>query len=160
MRENQIEAILSHDRLIQQVLRNRWPESWLQIHLPLGATRALLAIDHLQARTPGRVAEILGISRTTVTGLLDRLEDQGLIRRAIDATDRRQFQLQLTPQGHELINEIEGARRQALAQALTTLSASDLAALDRGLAALAAAMMPPATAPTHPISVPEASATL
>jgi DNA-binding MarR family transcriptional regulator len=125
------------------VLRAHWPESWLQIHLPLGATRALLAIDRLQARTPGRVAEILGISRTTVTGLVDRLEDQGLLRRAIDPADRRCFQLQLTPKGQALVDEIEGDRRRALAQALTTLSAADLAALDRGMTALAAAMVPP-----------------
>ena len=69
-----ISAILEADSRIDQLLRNSWPELWLHINLPLGSTRALMAIEARGARTPGRVADALGVSRTTVTGLLDRLE--------------------------------------------------------------------------------------
>src|SRR4051812_40599897 len=98
-----IEQILDLDSGIQQSLRNSWPEAWLQINLPLGSTRALLAIEGRNARTPGQVAELLGVGRTTVTGLLDRLEHEGLITRAIDPADRRCFILQLTPKGGDLV---------------------------------------------------------
>src|SRR5689334_12829087 len=98
-----MQEILDLDSTLQQRLRNRWPAAWLHINLPLGSTRALLAIDWQDARTPGRVAEALGVSRATVTGLLDRLEAEGLLTRAIDPHDRRCFILRLTPKGRELI---------------------------------------------------------
>src|SRR5947199_6156599 len=127
-----VQEILDLDSRMQQMLRNRWPETWLHINLPLGSTRALLAIDGQDARTPGRVAEVLGVSRATVTGLLDRLEHAELVTRAIDPRDRRCFILRLTPKGQELIAQIEGERRAQIAEALTRLAPADRTALHTG----------------------------
>ncbi len=135
-----VEEILASDNAIEGVLRGKWPEGWLQINLPLGSTRALLAIEGRGARTPGRVADALGVSRTTVTGLLDRLEAEGLVTRAIDPDDRRCFVLTLTEAGRDLVNQIYGNRRALIEEALSTLSEEDLQALRRGLSALASAM--------------------
>jgi DNA-binding MarR family transcriptional regulator len=138
--DNVIEPILELDSRLQQLLRDRWPAAWLQIQLPLGSTRALLAIEGRNARTPGRVAEVLGVSRTTVTGLLDRLESEGLVTRSVDPDDRRCFLLQLTAKGHDLIDQIEGERRAHLATALAALAPQDRHALYTGLAALVTTM--------------------
>jgi DNA-binding MarR family transcriptional regulator len=138
--DDAIEPILDLDSLLQQLLRDRWPAAWLQIQLPLGSTRALLAIEGRNARTPGRVAEVLGVSRTTVTGLLDRLEGEGLVTRSVDPDDRRCFLLQLTAKGHDLIGQIEGERRAHLAAALAALAPEDRRALHTGLAALVTTM--------------------
>ena len=135
-----IEEILDLDSVVQHQLRNSWPESWLQINLPLGSTRALLAIDGLNAHTPGRVADALGVSRTTVTGLLDRLEGEGLITRAIDPHDRRCFVLHLTEKGQTLVGEINGRRREHIRLGLAKMDTESLVALRQGMAALAAAM--------------------
>jgi DNA-binding MarR family transcriptional regulator len=135
-----IAQILESDDAVEGVLRGTWPEAWLKINLPLGSTRALLAIEGRNARTPGRVAEVLGVSRTTVTGLLDRLEAEGLLTRAIDPDDRRCFVLTLTQRGRELINQIYGNRRALIEKALAALSKDDLQALSRGMAALASVM--------------------
>jgi DNA-binding MarR family transcriptional regulator len=46
----------------------------------------------LQARgplTPGQLAELSGLTTGTVTGVIDRLEDAGFVRRERDASDRR-----------------------------------------------------------------------
>ena len=135
-----IDAVLDLDSSLQQAMRNTWPEAWLQINLPLGSTRALLAIEGRNARTPGRVAEALGVSRTTVTGLLDRLESEGLLTRAIDPQDRRCLILHLTAKGRDLVAQIDGQRRAALHDALAALTPSALQALQTGLAALVAAL--------------------
>jgi len=39
--------------------------------------------------TPGRLAELSGLTTGTVTGVIDRLEDAGFVRRERDASDRR-----------------------------------------------------------------------
>src|SRR5947209_16871651 len=116
-----ISAILDNDGRIDQVLRNSWPEAWLHINMPLGSTRALMAIEARGARTPGRVADALGVSRTTVTGLLDRLEAEGLLTRAIDPSDRRSLVLTLTEKGRELVGQIYGNRRAPIEAALAAL---------------------------------------
>lgn len=52
-----------------------------------------------EAAAPHVLAEQLGVSRATVTGLLDGLERDGLVRRAPDPQDRRSLQVWLTPRG-------------------------------------------------------------
>jgi DNA-binding MarR family transcriptional regulator len=50
----------------------------------------------------GRLAEALACDASNVTGLVDRLESRGLIRRQPSAEDRRSKVLELTPAGVRL----------------------------------------------------------
>ena len=50
----------------------------------------------------GRLAETLSCDASNVTGLVDRLESRGLVRRRPSATDRRVKVLVLTPTGSRL----------------------------------------------------------
>lgn len=135
-----LDDILDLDVASQRLLRSDWPESWLQINLPLGSTRALLAIEAGKARTPGRVADLLGVSRTTITGTLDRLEAEGLLTRTVDPADRRCFVLEVTDKGRALVAAIDGHRRQHLRLALESMDPASLIALHVGLKALVASM--------------------
>ena len=151
MADNQsktIADILRMDSTVQNLLRINWPESWLRINLPIGSTRALLAIEGFNAHTPGRVAEVLGLSRTTVTGLLDRLEDADLLTRTVDPEDRRSFSLHVTSQGRALLQEIESFRQEQLEHALKTMDDASLVALSNGLHALTAAIRGIVVAPS------------
>lgn len=134
------ERILTLDYKIQKLLRAGWPEAWLLLNLPLGSTRALLALEGGYANTPGGIADVLNVSRTTVTGMLDRLEAEKLITRAIDPADRRSFTLALTDEGRSLIRQIDTVRREQLAPALARMDTADLEALQQGLTALMAAL--------------------
>jgi DNA-binding MarR family transcriptional regulator len=48
--------------------------------------------------TPGRLAELSGLTTGTVTGVLDRLERAGYVRRRRDATDRRKVVVEPVPE--------------------------------------------------------------
>src|SRR5438105_755562 len=50
----------------------------------------------------GRIAEALACDASNVTGLIDRLESRGLVRRQPSAADRRVKVLELTPAGARL----------------------------------------------------------
>ena len=50
----------------------------------------------------GQLAEILACDASNVTGLVDRLESRGLVRRQPSAEDRRSKVLELTPAGVRL----------------------------------------------------------
>lgn len=135
-----IRAILGLDIYLQRQIYARWPQSWVQMKWPIGATRALLIIESGYAHTPGEVAEVMKIGKTTVTGILDRLETDGLITRTLDPDDRRSFVLALTDTGRELVQQIDNLRRDPLKRALQAMEVADLEALYQGLEALTQAM--------------------
>jgi DNA-binding MarR family transcriptional regulator len=56
--------------------------------------------------TPGEVAARLTVTSATVTGLLDTLEQRGLVRRVRHPTDRRSVHVEITAAGRKLIDEL------------------------------------------------------
>jgi DNA-binding MarR family transcriptional regulator len=135
-------SVLDLDQLVQRLIRSGWPEAWQQTNLPLGASRALLLLSAGRVTSPGEIADAMGVSRTTVTGLIDRLELDGLITRAIAPDDKRSFLLTLTDKGRQTVEQVENIRRKQLAEALDRLDEAALEHLEAGLEALAAAMQP------------------
>lgn len=143
-----LNTILDLDNRVMRQTRAGWPASWVQVNLPSGHIRALLIIEAGGARTPREVADLLGIGRTSVTGLLDRLEGEGLLTRSIDPADKRSFILDLTEKGQEFVSQIDAIRRQQLRDGLVLMDKASLEALRTGLAALSEALA--STPPTHP----------
>jgi MarR family transcriptional regulator, organic hydroperoxide resistance regulator len=83
----------------------------------------------------GRLADTLGCDASNVTGLVDRLEARGLVRRRASVEDRRIKVIQLTPAGSrlraELLRRVTGRSCR-----LSSLSAADQRSLIRILEAL------------------------
>jgi DNA-binding MarR family transcriptional regulator len=52
--------------------------------------------------TPGKLAQLQGLSSGAMTNRLDRLEKAGLIRRRPDPNDRRSLHVELTDKGQEV----------------------------------------------------------
>lgn len=52
--------------------------------------------------TPGKLAEMQGLSSGAMTNRLDRLEEAGLIRRRPDPNDRRSLHVELTEEGQKV----------------------------------------------------------
>jgi len=71
------------------------------------------------------------LSRTGVTRLLDRMERDGLITRTVSTTDRRRFDVSLTPHGRQRFEQIWPAHADGIsryfAQPLNTRDIGDLA---------------------------------
>ena len=57
-------------------------------------------------RGPGELAEMAGVTRATMTGLVDTLEKDGYVRREPDPNDRRAMLVHLTPKGEAFTEEI------------------------------------------------------
>lgn len=140
LEEELLETILELDNRVMRRTRAGWPASWIQVNLPSGHIRALLIIEAGGARTPREVADLLGIGRTSVTGLLDRLEVEGLLTRSIDPADKRSFILGLTEKGQAMVCQIDDIRRRQLRNGLVLMDKPSLEALRTGLAALSAAL--------------------
>ncbi len=71
--------------------------------------------DPEQPVSPSDLAHGVGVTRASMTGLLDGLERDGLIRRQDDQGDRRRKRVRLTRQGLKLLERVvpEHCRRTA-----------------------------------------------
>ncbi|HVL42966.1 MAG TPA: MarR family winged helix-turn-helix transcriptional regulator [Brevundimonas sp.] len=70
--------------------------------LTLGQWQVLATLSRLDKATMGEVAAFCATDRTTLTRTVDRMVDEGLIRRDRDLVDRRQVHLNLTAKGWEV----------------------------------------------------------
>jgi DNA-binding MarR family transcriptional regulator len=68
----------------------------------------------------GRVAEILHVHPSTLTGILKRLESRGILQRRSDPRDARRALFGLTPKGRKLDTLRTGLVEQAVRRVLTS----------------------------------------
>ncbi len=99
-------------------------------------TAALATIEKHGPLTPSELANRERVQRPTVTRVLGRLEEAGLITRAADPTDRRSSLVSISPDGRALLAAARSRKDAYLSQRLDALDADDRATLDRAAAIL------------------------
>ncbi len=108
-----LDACLSKHDLLQ----GRW---WVLI--------LLMREEHLSS-TPSLLAEKVGVTRATMTGLIDSLEQSGLVRRVFDKADRRRVMIQLTEAGQAKLDVVMPDYYRRLRQCMQGLNESSRAQL-------------------------------
>lgn len=71
----------------------------------------------------------MGLAKSSLTGLVDRTERNGLVRREADAADTRAVRVALTERGHRLAREFYDETCRRIAELPDGLSATDQAKL-------------------------------
>ncbi len=87
----------------------------------------LLLLDGGDTESQQRTAGRLGVDRTTMVGLLDGLEDKGLVARRADAGDRRRNVVELTGDGQKALARAVRASDEAERQLLAELDSAESA---------------------------------
>jgi len=100
--------------------------AWLAQDLTLAQVRTLFLIAHEAPLPMGRIAEILGVSVASASGIVDRLERHGLVVRQHRTDDRRIVDCVLTDIGRGLIDEMSGQRNEMARRALDVLTPDEL----------------------------------
>ena len=124
----------------------------LAAHSPAAAMRYMrhrpgggLSLVHLNVLTvldtdgplPMRaLAESLDVSQASATGIVDRMEQRGIVERRRDEADRRVIRVALTDEGRRLIAGLAAERRDHLARILDRLTEAELDGLLLGTRAL------------------------
>lgn len=81
----------------------------------------------------GEIARGISLGQATLTGILDRLEQRGLIARRRSTLDRRCVLVELTPQGQELVATVPVPLQERFAQRLGRLATEDRRRIDQTL---------------------------
>jgi DNA-binding MarR family transcriptional regulator len=76
-------------------------------------------------RTPAELAEAAGVTRATMTGLIDTLERDGFVTRESDPHDRRMMSVRLTPKAEQFLHGMLPGHFQLMASLVRPLAESE-----------------------------------
>ena len=93
MRDQFNQALSEHDVT--------WPQ-WMILNV----------LHHGLAITPAQIADNIGVDRSAVTRLVDRLEKKHMVERSFDGLDRRSIQILMTAEGRRLVVDINAAAKR------------------------------------------------
>jgi DNA-binding MarR family transcriptional regulator len=114
----------------------------------LGVTGPQRLVIRILGRYPGmsagKLAEVLHVHPSTLTGVLKRLEEKGLIQRRADSNDARRALFSLTPRGEGHDERRGGTVEAAVRKVLSRTPKARLQAAQSLLTELADELDPPA----------------
>ena len=99
----------------------------------------LIRIERTEGLKQSELAELLDLQPISLTRLLDRLADNGLIERRADPNDRRANAVNLTPRGREVLEEVTEALAQLRLEVFKDIPPEDAETVVRVLRAIEAA---------------------
>ena len=93
-----------------------------------------------EAINPSTLAEKVGVKRATMTGLLDGLEQKGMVKRLAHPEDRRKVSIRLTDTGRQVLDEMLPDYYSRIAKLMVNLTENErkslvslLGKIDQGL---------------------------
>jgi DNA-binding MarR family transcriptional regulator len=132
IRAELVAELLSHPpAAVMRVMRRRPGGAISLVHL-----HVLIVLDREGVQPMARLAEWLDVSRSSATGIVDRMEERGLVARQRDSSDRRVVRVVITDGGRGVLAALDEDRRKMIGELLDELSDDDLEGFLRGVRAM------------------------
>ena len=95
-------------------------------HVSAAQVNCLLALYENGPLPPSQIAKYMMVNSSTVTGIIDRLEQKGLVERMRISQDRRVITIQLTETGKRLAENAPPPIQQKIVNGLKRLSEQEI----------------------------------
>lgn len=112
----------------------------VQGHVSMSQMHVLWLLQHHGEMSMSRLAELLGVSLSNATGIIDRMEEHGFIERARVPDDRRVVIVRPAPGGIRALSETESTKRDSMRAILRHIPASERPVVLAALRALRRAL--------------------
>jgi DNA-binding MarR family transcriptional regulator len=120
------------------LVKEQWHEAFEQTGLQPQHHAVLSILDEGTCTAQSMIADRLDYDRSQIVGLLDDLEERGLVLRKRDSVDRRRQRVTLTPEGHEMLAEFRRISKDVEKEFFAPLDAEERRTLHDLLLRLAA----------------------
>lgn len=128
-------------RLVLRELKCVGSQRLLRRGVSMAHLHVMSMLERHGPMTMTRLADALDVSVSNATGLVDRMEERGLVDRLRDDPDRRVVHVGLTGEGRAALAEIEVLQTDVLGQILAHLDDRQLTRLARSIEDLRGAVV-------------------
>lgn len=135
-----VPVLLDALRAIARELRLAEREVEHRLGLPPAQAQVLRHLGERSARSLGELADRTHTDPSSVSVVVQRLVERGVVVREAAADDRRRTELALTASGRALLRRLPASAAERLAAATAVLGEHQTTSLARGLSALARAL--------------------
>jgi DNA-binding MarR family transcriptional regulator len=135
-KEELIQEIIFQIRRLVQAREHHTKELNKQYQVSTPQLNCLLALYEKGPLPPSRIAKEVLVESSTVTGIIDRLEQKGFVRRVRSAQDRRKIFIELTESGQILAESAPPLVQQKIYDGLKDLEGKNLEVILEGLSRL------------------------
>ena len=139
-RRRAAESVLADLALAVGSLRCAGSQRMVRLGISMTHFHVLTLLRHNEAMPMGRLADILDASMSNATGIVDRMEERGLVERVRVPDDRRVVLVRPTQAGLDLVDEVELVKNDVMIRALARLSDAQLERLSMAVADISAAL--------------------
>jgi DNA-binding MarR family transcriptional regulator len=139
-RRRAAEEVLSQFALALGSLRCAGSQRLVRMGISMTHFHVLTLLRHHEAMPMGRLADILDASMSNATGIIDRMEERGLVERVRVPDDRRIVLVRPTQAGLDLVDEVELVKNEIMIRALARLDDDQLTRLRAAASDIAAAL--------------------
>jgi DNA-binding MarR family transcriptional regulator len=142
-----VEEILSELRTAFGELRCVGSERLAKQGVSMTHLHVLSMLDHHGDLTMSHLADLLGVSLSNVTGLIDRMEERRYVERERDRDDRRVVLVRLTAEGRSQLDAIQLVRQDLMQKILSRLTPDELDCVSDAITSLRRAALAVQTDP-------------
>jgi DNA-binding MarR family transcriptional regulator len=134
-RSETVKKISALQRELGKTMRGHAFKHWMTLSLSTTQIKSLMCIVENERISSKKLSEMLDVTPANVTGIVDKLIEQGYVRRVENAQDRRVVFLETTEAGKKLIENLEQMATEFTSKMLSGLSEEELNHLYLGMAA-------------------------
>jgi DNA-binding MarR family transcriptional regulator len=155
------DRIIADIRVTMSAMKCAMSERLVRLGISMAQLHIMYTLQRNGVMTMSRLADVLGVSLSNATGLVDRMEERGYVERTRVPEDRRIVLVRVTPAGTGLIQTSDAMSDELMRGVLARLDRAELPAIAHAVAevreALEAAVIDPArnlheTPTSHPRS--------
>jgi DNA-binding MarR family transcriptional regulator len=129
-------AIIADFRATMTQMKCASSEKLLRLGVSMAQMHIMFTLQRSGEMTMSRLADVLNVSLSNATGLIDRLEERGYIERDRVATDRRIVLVRVTAAGEQMLAEVDALSDALLRSVLERLPGSQLRGVAHAISAL------------------------
>jgi MarR family transcriptional regulator, organic hydroperoxide resistance regulator len=108
----------------------------MSLGLTMPQLKSLMSIVQNERTTSKKLADIMGVTPPNITGVVERLVQQGMVRREANPEDRRVEFLEATEAGKKVVTNLRESTQEHMQKLLSQLDEEELECLLKGSIAL------------------------